>query len=177
MLKPLDIVVATRAATLPDPAWTVAQMAAHIGVDDAQVHRAAKGAVRARLLVQEPGKNRAAYRPNRHALKEFLIHGVKYMIPPVTGRLSKGLPTAHAAPILESRIGQTDDAPPVWPYAEGTARGESVEPIHKSVPFAAHHDPVFYAIMALVDALRIGRARERNLAAKLIPELIDGDRR
>jgi hypothetical protein len=36
------------------------------------------------------------------------------------------------------------------------------------VPGAARRDPALYDLLALVDALRIGRARERSLAEKEI---------
>jgi len=43
-----------------------------------------------------------------------------------------------------------------------------VQPLHPGVPGAAQRDPVLYDLLALVDALRIGRARERALAEKEI---------
>jgi len=45
-----------------------------------------------------------------------------------------------------------------------------VQPLYSSVPGAAARDAELYALLAWVDALRIGRARERNLAAKELAE-------
>ncbi|NCB39610.1 MAG: hypothetical protein EOM80_12680 [Erysipelotrichia bacterium] len=39
-------------------------------------------------------------------------------------------------------------------------------PLYKSVPKAAMADPYLYELLALVDAIRGGRAREKNLAVK-----------
>jgi hypothetical protein len=66
----------------------------------------------------------------------------------------------------------------VWPSADGQVRGSAFEPLHKTVPAAAAKDAVLYEILALVDALRDGRARERQiaereLAARLRKQLSD----
>jgi len=41
-----------------------------------------------------------------------------------------------------------------------------LEPLYKNVPYAALRDPALYELLALVDAIRDGRARERNLAER-----------
>jgi len=60
----------------------------------------------------------------------------------------------------------------VWPDPEGTVRGESLEPIYKTAPLAARRDPHLYQTLALIDAIRGGRARERKLAEKKLQELL-----
>lgn len=177
LLKPLDIVVSIRAAVLQEPRWTIAQMAQHLGMDSAQIFRAARGATAARLLVADPTATRAGYLPNRAALLEFLVHGLKYMAVPARGRLTRGVPTAHAAPILADRLVAGDEPPPVWPHPTGKVRGESFEPLHRCVPTASLGDVRFYAAMALVDAIRGGRARDRALASKLLEEVIGAKRK
>ena len=49
----------------------------------------------------------------------------------------------------------------------------TLEPLYASVPGAARRNPALYDLLALVDALRIGRARERNLAEKEISALLN----
>ncbi len=102
--------------------------------------------------------------PNKAALEEFLIHGLKYAFPPERGELTRGMPTAHAAEPLKSRISAGDDPPPVWPFAEGKSRGYSFAPLYKTVPQAALRDRYLYEVLALIDAIRDGRARERQIA-------------
>ncbi|HJQ64636.1 MAG TPA: nucleotidyltransferase family protein, partial [Burkholderiales bacterium] len=97
---------------------------------------------------------------------EFLIHGVPYAYPSEHGGVVRGMPTAYAAPPLNKMIVQADEPPPVWPYAEGTVRGYKFAPLYPSVPKAAERDPKLYELLALVDAIRDGRARERDLAAQ-----------
>ena len=176
-LKPLDVVVSVKAAVLPEPRWTIAQMAEHLGMDNAQVFRAARSAATAKLLIADPSASRGGYLPNRVALLELLIHGVRYMMVPARGRLTRGMPTAYAAPILAGRIAQGTDPVPVWPTPDGSVRGESFEPLHRCVPIASARDPRFYDVMALVDAIRDGRARDRAIATKLLREVLDAKRK
>lgn len=116
----------------------------------------------------------ASGRPIRAALKEFLIHGVRYAYPPERGELTRGMPTGYAAPPLSKVIVQPNEPPPVWPYAEGAVRGYAFSPLYSTVPVAAERDPKLYELLALVDAMRDGRARERNLAAKEIESRLAG---
>lgn len=78
--------------------------------------------------------------------------------------MSRGIPTAHAAPPLNAVI-LSADAPPVWPHARGTVRGEAFEPLYPSAPDAALANPALYELLTLLDAVRGGAARERKLAA------------
>ncbi|UYZ63160.1 hypothetical protein [Hymenobacter weizhouensis] len=63
--------------------------------------------------------------------------------------------------------------PYVWPDIEGTTRGQAVEPLYNKVPHAAKGDPRLYELLALTDALRVGRAREKKIAQQKIKEYFD----
>jgi hypothetical protein len=63
--------------------------------------------------------------------------------------------------------------PPVWPYAEGPLRGIAFSPLYKNVPQAALRDSKLYELLALVDAIREGRAREREIAIRELTARID----
>src|SRR5687767_10937991 len=115
-------------------------------------------------------------RPVLPSLLEFLVHGVRYAYPPDRGALTAGMPTGYAAPPLDKVIVQPDEPPPVWPYAQGMVRGYSFAPLYPSVPAAAARDPKLYELLALVDAIRDGRARERDLAAKELALRLGTDR-
>jgi hypothetical protein len=105
-------------------------------------------------------------RPILRAVEEFLIHAVKYVFPAERGEATRGLPTAYAAAPLNAQILGSGDPPPVWPDPEGEIRGLGFEPLCKCVPKAARRDSVLYELLALVDALRDGRARERRIAER-----------
>jgi hypothetical protein len=82
------------------------------------------------------------------------------------GAMTRDVPTAYAASPLKEQIVPDGEPVPVWPYAEGTVRGYSFSPLHKNAPLAALEDPRLYELLALVDAMRDGRARERELAGR-----------
>jgi hypothetical protein len=52
----------------------------------------------------------------------------------------------------------------VWPDPQGVVRGQAIAPLYRSVPQAAKNDPELYALLSLIDALRVGRVREQRLA-------------
>jgi hypothetical protein len=50
----------------------------------------------------------------------------------------------------------------------------AASPLHKNVPKAALADPHLYELLVLVDALRDGKARERELAVKELSKRLQG---
>lgn len=118
----------------------------------------------------------AEKRVNRSALLEFLAHGIKYAFPPERGAPTRGIPTAAAAQPLSSLLLADNELPPVWPYAEAEVRGFSFAPLYKGAPKAALRDSKFYELLALSDAVRGGRARERTLALELLEKELDANR-
>lgn len=67
-----------------------------------------------------------------------------------------------------------NDPIPVWPYGEGNERGLALKPLYSSVPesIAKHSDPLFYDLLTLIDAIRSGPARERQIASQKILALL-----
>jgi len=159
-LKPQDIVVLIKLLEYGDQRPPYAETARELHLSASEVHAAVQRAKHARLLTG-PDKHET---PNKSALEEFLVHGVKYAFPPDRGELTRGMPTAYAAEPLKSRISARNEPPPVWPFPKGKARGYSFAPLYKTVPHAALHDPYLYEMLALIDAIRDGRSRERNIA-------------
>lgn len=126
-----------------------------------EVHNALDRAARAHLF------DTVQKRPRVQALEEFLVHGVQYAFPSERGALTRGTLTAYAAPPLDGLITTSvSEHPPVWPDPQGKARGYQLSPLYGSVPKAARMDSSLYELLALVDAIRDGRARERKLAAE-----------
>jgi len=164
-LKPQDLVVAIKLAVAGD--LTYDQLAASLGLSKSETHGAVKRAKAAGLLL-------ADRQPNRYALLEFVLHGARYAFPAVRGGMTRGMPTAHAAPPLVDLIVQDNDPVPVWPDPQGEVRGTSFKPLYRTVPKAARADAKLYECLSLIDALRGGRARERNLATEHLTRLING---
>ena len=163
-----DVLVTLKLA-LDESGASYAQLATELGLSPSQVHAAVRRAEESGFVHVETRK------VNRRALMEFLVHGLKYVFPPKRGPIARGIPTAHSAPPLCDLL--ADDATTlVWPHPDGEARGESIEPLHKSVPGAIQGDENLYQSLALIDALRVGRARERKIATKKLQEIILGAR-
>jgi hypothetical protein len=161
VLRPQDVLVALKLAVTAKSELTYAQLAEALGMSASEVHASVQRGVQAGLLRSD---RREA---NRAALLEFLVHGLKYVFPCERGALTRGMPTAHAAAPLRDRFSApVDDVPPVWPDPEGTVRGEEFTPLYPSVPSAARKDERLYEMLALLDAIRGGRARERSMAEK-----------
>jgi hypothetical protein len=166
-LKPQDLVVLLKLALHEDRAWTFPLLAAELSMSASEVHNAVARARKATLLDK-------GWRPNRSALIEFLVHGVRYAFAPQRGGITRGVPTAHGAAPLVDELLADGELPPVWPDAGGKVRGEALSPLYKTVPEAALRDPRLHECLALLDAVRCGRARERTLAAKYLTERLKG---
>lgn len=163
ILKPQDVVILLKLVALGREPWTYQRLAVELSISQSEAHAGVRRAVSARLMSDTAT---ASGRPVLPLLAEFLVHGVRFAYPPERGELTRGMPTGYAAPPLNKVIIQPNEPPPVWPFAEGTVRGYSFAPLYPSVPVAATRDPKLYELLALVDAIRDGRARERTLAAK-----------
>jgi hypothetical protein len=162
VLKPLEIVVMLKLSLLKGERPPYLQLANELRLYPSEVYASIKRA-RASHLVQGP---ELKDRLNRSALLEFLLHGIRYAFPAERGAMTRGVPTRYAAPPLKQHLEQGNEPPPVWPYAQGSVRGYSFSPLHKNVPGTAIADPQLYELLVLVDALRDGQARERELAVK-----------
>ena len=142
---------------LPDKsAWTYASLAARLDLSASEAHAAVKRAGMAGLV-----RGRAV---DRRALLEFLEHGVRYAFYAIRGAPTRGVPTGVLAPPLNALMSAKEG--PVWPSADGTTRGYALEPLYRTAPAAAQRDARVHEVLALIDALREGGARERESAIR-----------
>jgi DNA-binding MarR family transcriptional regulator len=155
-LRPVDIPVVLRLAEVPDATFQV--LAENLGISSSTAHGAVERLTAAGLVY--PHERRV----NRRNLLEFLEHGIRYAFPSRPRGRAKGVPTAHAAPPLASEI--VSDEALVWPDPSGPAFGEVVDPLYDGAVKLPSRCPSLYEMLTLVDAVRVGRARERNLATE-----------
>lgn len=186
MLKPQDIVVllkilSTMASSKDGPVDALSQnrLATLLCMSASEVNAGFKRLVLAGLLspvITDDPKNKITLIPSKSACEECLISGVKYFFPVQLGAYTRGIATSYAAPVFEKHFILGDDPIPVWPYGEGDRRGLALEPLYSSVPksLTKFPDQLFYELLVLVDAIRSGRARERNIAIKLLKEKLHG---
>jgi hypothetical protein len=166
ILKPQDIFIMLKLVVRDSAEWSYPALSHELAMSASEVHAGVKRAVAASLMDM--------YRkfPVKSNLLEFLIHGVKYAYPPDRGGITRGMPTGYAAHPLRELIMQPDEPPPVWPDPEGEVRGYEFSPLYSSAPPACKADSKLYELLALVDAVRDGRARERQIAIKEIQSRI-----
>lgn len=161
-LKPQDVLFLLKLVALGKEPWSFNKLSIELGMSPSEVHAASKRVIAARLAIKD-GNN---IWPNIQNLEDFLLHGIQYVFIPERGQLNRGMPTAYASAPLDSYFVEDNEPPPVWPDPEGDVRGESFSPLYKSAPSAAKKDSKLYQLLALVDAIRGGRARERDIAKK-----------
>ena len=167
MLRPADIIVLLSLLADDDQGWTVRSLAERLRMPPAAVQRSLT------RLGETPVFDRATRRVSASASEGLFAHALPFIAPAALGAPARGMPTAWgAAPLIGEMA--PDDLAPVWPDAHGVARGLALDPLHPSAVLLAREDPKFHELLALVDALRVGRARERGLAlAHLRERLFD----
>ena len=169
MLKSQDCIILVKLLANPSVDWSQRQLAKVLYISLSEVNAGIKRLGEAGLLRKD--SNDKLF-PNVHAAEEFLVSSVKFFFPAKLGEYTRGIPTAVAAPIFHGVIAMGNDPIPVWPDAVGEKRGVALDPLHPSIPRALREnpDPLFYDMLVLIDAIRSGRPRERNLAVTLLKE-------
>jgi predicted XRE-type DNA-binding protein len=155
-LKPQDVLILLKIQSIGNKKWYQKPIADAVGMSQSEVSESVARSKYAGLL-DPKGKSVL-----KMALLEFLQYGLRYVFPVKPGAVVRGIHTSHSASPLKEEIQSTEDY--VWPYAKGTARGHSITPLYPSAPEAALKDEKLYELLALADALRVGRAREKELA-------------
>jgi hypothetical protein len=169
-LKPQDVVVLLKLSFPGErDKHTYSELGAELYLSASEVHASIRRATAARLITDAPlGESN----PIRLALSEFLVHGVPYAFPASFGSFTRGMPTSFAGPGFHGLIAESNEPPPVWPHSTGTVRGLALYPLYPTVPNAAQRDSRLYEALSLVDALRAGAARERDVASSALVKLL-----
>jgi hypothetical protein len=165
VLRPLDIPVVMCMSVFQDISYV--DIAFYLSLSPSTAHASVRRLGYAGLVRSVSDRRRV----NAAALLEFLEHGVRYAFPAQKGRPRRGVPTAHAGPILQKHL-DTDVDPVVWPWARGEVVGAAVEPLIKGAPEIPMRCPPVYGLLTLVDALRIGDARDREVASNLLTTML-----
>lgn len=164
MIHPADILILLKVAAHEKA--SVRSIAVDLGLPPASVQKSLSRLQGSGLIV---GRGRAR-RVNRLAARDFLIHASKWIAPASPGAFVLGIPTAYSAEPMSSKLFDGGE-PVVIPVddeqlKEVAIKGRKVVPLHENVPRAVLRDPKLYKLVALVDALRMGRARDRRIAAE-----------
>jgi hypothetical protein len=165
-MKTQDCLVLLKVVDLGRDPWMAKDLAAAIGLSPAEVSMSLERSRFAKLL--DEGKRRV----NTKAFLDFLVHGLRVVFPAQLGGIARGIPTAWSTAPLAGKF--PNASPVVWPSEKGTVRGEGILPLYPSVPQAALNSASLHELLALTDTLRIGRAREVNLANQILQQRFEG---
>lgn len=157
-MRPHDIAILLKIAAKKNENWLMKDLSYELGISNGEISESFNRSVYAGLLSQD---KRTIM---KQALLDFLQFGLRYVYPQQPGALVRGIGTSHSALPLSNEISSKDAF--VWPYAEGNIRGQAIEPLHPGIPQACLKDSKFYELMALCDALRVGKAREKQIAVE-----------
>ncbi len=169
-MKPQDLVILLKVSLWKGERWTQHELARSVAISASEVNHSLKRLAAAKLY--DPRDRRVM----TFAFLDLLTYAVKHVFPAELGPVRQGVPTSHAGPVLAAELVFEPDDVYVWPDSEGEARGHTVAPLYPSAPEAARNDRELYELLTLVDALRIGQAREVNLAKAILRERLVGAR-
>ena len=157
-MRPQDVVILLKIAAKGKESWWLKNLAQKLGISQSEVSESLHRSMLAGLLAANKRKLM------KSALLEFIKYGLKYVYPQKPGSIVRGVATAHSASPLKELIQSEEKY--VWPWAKGKVRGQGIEPLHVAVPKACQKDQRLYELLALTDALRLGKVREQRLAVK-----------
>ncbi|MFC2152315.1 hypothetical protein ACFLSE_07280 [Bacteroidota bacterium] len=163
-MRPHDIIVLLKIAAKGKNYWLMKDLSFELGISASEISESINRSSIAGLLSTDKRKLM------KSAFLEFLEHGLKYVFPQQPGAIVRGIPTAHSAMPLTNLISSTEKF--VWPYAKGEYRGQAIVPLHNGVPEACLKDVKLYELLALTDAIRVGRVREKDLALQELKKRI-----
>lgn len=156
-MRPQDIVVLLKIISLNHDNWKNSDLAYSLQISPSEISEVLNRCKIAGLI---DAKKRTVH---INSFKEFLIYGLKYVFPAEPGAVVRGIPTAHSAYPINEYIASGNDIY-VWPYAQGTQRGQAIAPLYVSLPAVVQDDPRLYELLVITDTIRIGRAREIQIA-------------
>lgn len=158
-MSPQDIAVLLKVASYENTQWNQMKLAEELNLSQPEISNSLARSRYAGLL-DESGKH-----VRRLALMEFLQYGIAYAFPVKPGPVVRGVPTAHSGPPLKSLI-ESNGEDYVWPSATGQLRGQAIAPLYGNVVKAAQANSELHEMLSLVDAIRVGRVREKQLAVE-----------
>lgn len=167
-LNPVDIAVLLKIASINELSWQQKPLAEALHLSQSEISKSVARCKFAGLL--DPSGKKIM----KLGLIDFLQYGISYAFPQRPGAIVRGIPTAHSAKPLNQLIDSSEIY--VWPSGKGKIKGQSIIPLYPAVVEAVLNDKALYEMLALVDAIRVGRAREKELALKeLKNRILDGE--
>lgn len=155
-MRPQDVAILLKIISLDRQNWQLVELSHSLKISISELSESLN---RSRIASLIDHNKKMVHRQN---FLEFLEHGVRYVFPQQPGSLTRGVPTAHSHPLMKKAF--ISEINYVWPDTKGEVTGLLIEPFYPKQVDAIKGDPEFYKSLALVDVIRVGKAREVKYA-------------
>jgi predicted transcriptional regulator len=164
-MRPHDIAILLKIASKGKDSWFMKDLAQELRISASEISESINRSIIGGLISSDKKTLK------KLALLDFLKSGLRHVYPQQAGSITRGINTAISAPPLNNEFMSEEKF--VWPFGNGNSRGQAIEPLHINTPEACLNDTKYYELMALTDAIRIGKVREQNLAFEILKERIE----
>jgi len=165
-IRPHDIVILLKLAIHQDRKWQKKELASELFISPSEITESINRSEYGGLI-----SSIDEMKVMKKAFLDYLKYGLPYTFPQRPGAIVRGIPTAHSADPL-AKIIQSETAY-VWKSSDGKMKGQAILPLYKGVIEAIKVDGLLYEGLALLDAIRVGRAREKQLAASILEKMLN----
>ena len=154
-MRPQDIAILLKIISLGNQDWNLIKLSSLLKISLSEISESLN---RSQLggLIDSSKKH-----VNRNNLIEFLEHGIRCVFPVIPGTLVRGIPTAHSHHEIKKFIISENNF--VWPDNNGEVMGLMIEPLYQKIIEPVKDDALFYIMVAMVDAIRFGKQREKKI--------------
>ncbi|MBF0197918.1 MAG: hypothetical protein HQL32_09415 [Planctomycetes bacterium] len=163
-MKSQDLLILLKIFLWKKGKWSLSSIGEEVGLSKSQVHYGLQRLIHVGLI------GKATKEPKPKKIMELIEYGIQFMFPAEWQGEGIGMLTSYSMDPLNENIRSNDKI--VWSSELGSEKGNLLQPIYSTVPFACECDRELYEYFALIDAYRSGRAREKNLALEELKERI-----
>lgn len=166
-MRPQDLVILIELLVNPDGSNLKKDLASRLFISQSEVSESINRSILSGL-VSDKGK---VY---RQSFLEFIRYGFKYIFPAKPGGMVHGWATAHSHPFMQKKF--ESQVMYVWEDFKGPDYGLSIDPLFVKQTQAIKDNTNLYKALALLDVLRVGKAREIPVAINELEKMFDYDK-
>lgn len=167
-MRPHDIAILAKIIAKHDDDWQNKTLSEELFISSSEISESLNRS-RTAMLIDYHKKQ-----VNKQGFLEFVVHGLPFVFPAEPGPLQRGIPTAHSHSFMKQQFDSNTEY--VWPDSEGTVVGMVLEPLYANQTKATKVDAQLYKLLALIDVLRIGKVREKDVAKSELQKMLYDDK-
>lgn len=163
-MRPQDIVILLKILLAENESWQYRDLSASLSISVSEIAESLNRSNLAGLIDVTKKK------VHRLSIMEFIKYGLHYVFPQSPGAMVTGIATAHSHPFYQGHFESETNY--VWEFDNGNMRGQAIQPLYKGLASAALQDEELYKMLAGIDIIRVGKAREKKLALEELEKAI-----